>query len=78
MTGQVTSEHGKVQPMNGISRIRYDLRDIKIRLVFVLSGDCGHACGMTTFRALDGTPIQQYVPEADCPIHDREKDGDMR
>jgi len=25
---------------------------------------------MATFRKLDGTPFQQFVPEADCPVHD--------
>ena len=52
--------------------MKWKLRDIWYRLTFVLTGDCGHACGMTTLRALDGTPIQQYVPQADCPVHDIE------
>lgn len=55
-------------------RMRLDLLDIKIRLVFILTGDCGHACGITAFHKLDGTPFQQFVPEAECPVHDRSRE----
>jgi len=35
------------------------------------TGKCGLACGMATFRQIaDGTPVDLFVPEADCPIHD--------
>ena len=37
---------------------------------FLITGKCGLNCGVATFRKLDGTPSQQFVPEADCPIHD--------
>jgi len=41
-----------------------------VRVRFVITGDCGLSCGVVTFRRLDGTPFQQFVPECDCPIHD--------
>jgi hypothetical protein len=50
--------------------LRHALWDIWHRWLFVTTGDCGHFCGTATFRKLDGTPFQQFVPEADCPIHD--------
>jgi len=35
------------------------------------TGNCGLACGMATFRQIaDGTPVDLFVPEAGCPIHD--------
>ena len=35
------------------------------------TGQCGLACGMATFRQIaDGTPVDLFVPEAGCPIHD--------
>ena len=38
---------------------------------YSLTGNCGLACGMATFRQIaDGTPVDLFVPEADCPIHD--------
>ena len=37
---------------------------------YCFTGDCGLACGMAPFHKLDGTPIDLFVPEADCPIHD--------
>lgn len=38
---------------------------------FIVTGECGLVCGMARFRQLDGTPFWQFVPEADCPIHDK-------
>lgn len=35
------------------------------RLKFVFTGDCGHACVQS--------PKYGFVPEADCPVHDRRK-----
>jgi len=38
---------------------------------YCLTGKCGLACGMATFRQMaDGTPVDLFVPEAGCPIHD--------
>lgn len=37
---------------------------------YCLTGKCGLACGMATFHELDGTSVDLFVPEADCPIHD--------
>ena len=35
------------------------------------TGKCELACGMATFRQIaDGTPVDLFVPEAGCPIHD--------
>ena len=47
-----------------------------MRVRFVITGDCGLNCGVATFRSLDGTSFQQFVPEADCPVHDLEKVSD--
>lgn len=38
---------------------------------FIVTEECGLACGVARFRKLDGTPFWQFVPEADCPIHDK-------
>lgn len=56
------------------SGLKYKILNIWYRFKFVLTGDCGHVCGIAMFRALDGAPIQQFVPEADCPVHDRSRD----
>ena len=53
------------------SDLKYKILDIWCRFKFVLTGDCGCVCGIVTMRDLAGTPIQQFVPEADCPVHDR-------
>jgi len=50
---------------------RWTLWRLFVRIRFIITGDCGLNCGIATLRALDGTPIQQFVPEADCPVHDR-------
>ena len=44
------------------------------RLKYILTGNCGYECGMTWFKDLSGNPIQQFVPEAYCPVHDRVKE----
>jgi hypothetical protein len=49
----------------------------KVWLRYQLTGKCGLACGETSFRHLDGTPFTEFVPEADCPIHDRPGIGQM-
>ena len=51
--------------------LKYKILDIWCRFKFVMTGDCGYECGIVTFRALEGHPFQQFVPEADCPVHDR-------
>ena len=37
---------------------------------YCFTDKCGLACGMAPFHELDGTPVDLFVPEADCPIHD--------
>jgi len=38
---------------------------------YCLTGNCGLACGTAAFRQVaDGTPVDLFVPEAGCPIHD--------
>ena len=37
---------------------------------FLLTGDCGMACDWTWFRQLDGKPVNLWVPECGCPVHD--------
>ena len=54
----------------GEVNIRYRILNFLYRLKWLLTGDCGHECGIAWFRTLDGTPFQQFVPEADCPVHD--------
>lgn len=53
--------------LNNLSR---KLWRLFIIVRFVFTDDCGLACGIETFRKLDGTPERLFVPEADCPIHD--------
>ena len=43
---------------------RYWFYDIRCRLKFVLTGDCGHAC--------DWAQPWGWVPEDGCPVHDVE------
>ena len=47
------------------------------RILFVLAfprwlftGDCGLACDYEWFRQLDGKPVNLWVPECGCPVHD--------
>lgn len=41
------------------------------RLHYKMTGDCGHACGYETFRDIENNEeVLQFVPEAECPIHD--------
>lgn len=56
-----------------LNNFRWRLWRLFVRARFVITGDCGLNCGVATFRNLDGTPFQQFVPEADCPVHDRVK-----
>ena len=42
---------------------RYWFYDIRCRLKFVLTGDCGHACGLVQPWG--------FVPEEGCPVHYR-------
>jgi len=44
-------------------RIVWILWRLWVRLRYALTGDCGCACGYTEPYG--------FVPEADCPIHDR-------
>lgn len=52
--------------------MKYKILDIWYRLRFVLTGDCSHGCGIVTFHDNWGMPVQTFVPEADCPVHDKE------
>jgi len=56
-----------------IGDIRFFLWQLCILLRYKFTGNCGLNCGFATFRKLDGTPFQMFVPEADCPIHDLKK-----
>jgi hypothetical protein len=43
---------------------------------YTLTGDCGLACGYESFvRLPDRVRENIFVPEADCPVHDREAGG---
>ena len=53
-----------------LNNFRLGLWRLFVRVRFVITGDCGLSCGPATFRKLDGMPFQQFVPEADCPVHD--------
>ena len=48
-----------------MKRLRYWLFDVRYRLKFVLTGDCGHAC--------DWCHPWGWVPEDGCPVHDVEQ-----
>ena len=49
-----------------------------IRLRWLFTGRCGYICGLTWINDLDGTPLQQFVPEADCPVHDMRQGASTR
>ena len=51
-------------------RPRYWFYDLRHRLKFVLSGDCGHAC--------DWTHPFGWVPEDGCPVHDVKQKAQIR
>jgi hypothetical protein len=52
------------------SRLRWTLWRWQVIARYCFTGDCGLACGMAPFHRLDGTQVDLFVPEADCPIHD--------
>ena len=55
------------------SPIRWWLWSISSRVRYRLTGDCGNACGVAVFRGAQPphNPVLLFVPEAECPIHDR-------
>ena len=55
-----------------VNNFRRKLWRLFVRACFLITGECGLNCGVATFRKLDGTPFQQFVPEAGCPVHDLE------
>jgi hypothetical protein len=48
----------------------YWLYDVRYRLKFVLSGDCGHSC--------DWAHSFGWVPEEGCPVHDVKQKAKLR
>jgi len=56
-----------------VNNFRYKLWRFSVIVRFLVTGECGLNCGIATFRKLDGTPFQQFVPEADCPVHDQQQ-----
>lgn len=52
-----------------MDRIKGTLYNIRYRLKFVLTGDCGHAC--------DWAQPYGWVPEDGCPVHDVEQKPKM-
>lgn len=52
--------------------IRWWLWSLRSRLQFRLTGDCGNVCEwvrMLDLRTGEREPV--FIPEAECPIHDR-------
>lgn len=50
---------------------KWRLLNIWYRVKFVFTGNCSHFCGIATMRSNEGVSFQTFVPEADCPVHDR-------
>ena len=53
-----------------MGKLRGQFYDIRYRLKFVLTGDCGHAC--------DWLHPWGWVPEDGCPVHDVEHKAIIR
>jgi len=54
-----------------LSRLGYAVWRWRAVARYCWTGDCGCECGLATFRQIaDGTPVDLFVPEAGCPIHD--------
>ena len=53
--------------------IRWWLWSLRSRWRYWLTGDCGNACEWAWLRDLrTGEREPVFIPEAECPIHDRE------
>ena len=67
-------EIGKVYTQNiGLWRFRWRwwLWEVRSRIQYWLTGDCGNWCEwVTLYMAEDGEPCKVWIPEAECPIHD--------
>lgn len=75
----VSQDQGEtfVRAMTWKDRVRFWWSSYAFRVIvrarFVLTGDCGHICGMTTFTSFYGVDkVEHFVPEDGCPVHDRE------
>ena len=60
---------GKIKQLR-TSRLGWTLWRWRAIMRYCFTGKCGLACGMVPFHKVDGTPVELFVPEADCPIHD--------
>ena len=40
------------------------------RLVWLFTGECNFHCEIAKIRDVSGYVVQQFIPEAGCPVHD--------